>query len=245
MKPSSHYQPRLTAKVSQWEIKSLRDFAAHIAIMLETTDPHARLIELVRTGDEVAWQTLIAKFEGRLLAFAESRLRDRAASEDIVQETFIGFLTSLPNYDAQRPLEGYLFSICAYKLTDHLRKIGRRPPLVSHARHEQDDMTMRLPGFGRAASSIARSGERKHLEEEAVASATRESILRCKERGDWQKLCCLELLIVCGLPNKQVASRLNLSEQQVANWKSDFYIRLKSVIQRAGLDADVFPELYV
>lgn len=212
--------------------------------MLETSDPHARLIDAVRSGDEDAWQTLIARFEGRLLAFAESRLRDRAASEDIVQETFIGFLTSLPNYDAQRPLEGYLFSICAYKLTDHLRKIGRRPPLASQRRSEEDDLTLRLAGSGRAASSIARSGERKHLEEEAVAKATQESIRKWKERGDWQKLRCLELLIVCGVSNKEVAQRLSLSEQQVANLKSDFYIRLKAIIQRSGLDADVFPELH-
>jgi RNA polymerase sigma-70 factor, ECF subfamily len=210
--------------------------------MKETTDPYAYLIEAIRAGDATAWQSLIAKFEGRLLAFAESRLRDRTASEDIVQETFIGFLTSLPNYDSQRPLEGYLFSICAYKLTDHLRKMGRRPPLVS-ARRNEDDLTMQLAGSARVASSIVRSGERKQLEEQAVAKTTLESIQRWKERGDWQKLRCLELLIVCGLANKDVAQRTGLTEQQVANLKSDFYIRLKSMIQRSGLDPDVFPEL--
>ena len=134
--------------------------------MPETPDPHATLIDAIRAGDAGAWQALIAKFEGRLLAFAESRLRDRASSEDIVQETFIGFLTSLPNYDSRRPLEGYLFSICAYKLTDHLRKMGRRPPLVSTRSREGDDLTMQLPGSARVASSIVRSGERKRLEEE-------------------------------------------------------------------------------
>jgi len=212
--------------------------------MQETPDPHAVLIDAIRAGDAGAWQSLIAKFEGRLLAFAESRLRDRAASEDIVQETFIGFLTSLPNYDSRRPLEGYLFSICAYKLTDHLRKMGRRPPLVSTRSRDGDDLTMQLPGSARVASSIVRSGERKRLEEDAVAEATRDSIQRWKERGDWQKLRCLELLLVCGFANKDVAQRTGLTEQQVANLKSDFYIRIKSIIQRSGLDSDVFPELH-
>ena len=69
---------------------------------------------------------MIARFEGRLLAFVEVRLRDRAASEDVVQEAFVGFLTSLPNYNESRPLEGYLFSIAAHKLTDHLRPAGVR-----------------------------------------------------------------------------------------------------------------------
>ena len=212
--------------------------------MQETPDPYGALIDAIRAGDGGAWQSLIAKFEGRLLAFAESRLRDRAASEDIVQETFIGFLTSLPNYDSRRSLEGYLFSICAYKLTDYLRKVGRRPPLVSTRSRDGDDLTMQLPGSARVSSSIVRSGERKRLEEDAVAEATRDSIQKWKERGDWQKLRCLELLLVCGLANKDVAQRTGLTEQQVANLKSDFYIRLKSIIQRSGLDSDVFPELH-
>ena len=53
------------------------------------------LIQRIRGGDSDAWNDLIARYEGRLLAFAESRVGRRAASEDIVQETFIGFLNSL------------------------------------------------------------------------------------------------------------------------------------------------------
>ena len=91
------------------------------------------LIAKIREGDGDAWGSLIDRYEGRLLAFVESRLTNRSASEDIVQETFVGFLNSLPNYDGARSLESYLFSICAYKMTDFLRREGRRPaiPLLS------------------------------------------------------------------------------------------------------------------
>ena len=85
------------------------------------------LVERIRKGDTDAWCDLIARYEVRLLAFAESRLGRRAPSEDVVQETFIGFLHSLPNYDFKRSLEAFLFAICTYKLTDHLRGEGRRP----------------------------------------------------------------------------------------------------------------------
>src|SRR5436190_9649131 len=84
-------------------------------------------VDRIRAGDAETWNEFIARYEGRLLAYVEGRLRDRSAGEDIVQETFIGFLNSLPNYDPRRPLEGYLFSIAAHKLTDHLRRSGRRP----------------------------------------------------------------------------------------------------------------------
>jgi RNA polymerase sigma-70 factor (ECF subfamily) len=50
-------------------------------------------------------------------------------------------------------------------------------------------------------------------------------------------------MIVLGWGNKQVAEALSLSEQQVANFKSDFQIRMKAIIKRSELDESVFPEL--
>lgn len=211
--------------------------------MNQTPPEEDPLVTAVRGGDADAWQTLIDRFEGRLLAFVGSRIGDRTASEDIVQETFIGFLTSLPNYDGSRPLESYLFSICAYKITDYLRRQGRRPVLVSTSGRSQSADPLQLPAGGRVASSMARSVERRRLEETAIREALAQSIARWKQRGDWTKLRCLELLLVSGLANREVAAQTGLSEQQVANYKSDFLLRLKSILSRAGLNSDVFPEL--
>ena len=206
-------------------------------------NPDSLLIERIRSGDSDAWNDLITRYEGRLLAFVESRIGHRAASEDIVQEAFIGFLNSLPNYDGRRPLESYLFSICAYKLTDYLRREGRRPAVPLSAGPDSGGQ-WQLPGADRAASSIARSGERKGLEEQAVASALREQVERWMKRGDWTKMKCTELLFVRGWANKHVATELEISEQQVANFKFDFIARMRSIIRRQGLSEDVFPELY-
>lgn len=200
------------------------------------------LVAKIREGDSDAWQSLIDRFEGRLLAYTRSRIRDSAAAEDIVQEAFVGFLISLPNYDGGRPLESYLFSICAYKLTDHLRREGRRPSLQLHGRSSSAG-EMDLQGSARVASSIARSVERKRIEEQAVLDAMAEQIARWKQGGNWSKLQAIELMIVRGWGNKRVAESLDLSEQQIANFKSDFQIRMKSIIHRAELDESVFPEL--
>jgi RNA polymerase sigma-70 factor, ECF subfamily len=202
------------------------------------------VIEDIRHGKPEAWNRLIAQFEGRLLAFVDSRLRNRAASEDVVQETFIGFLTSLPNYDPTRPLESWLFTIASHKLTDHLRREGRRPALPLSTTDGSDGGAWQLPGPGRAASSMARSGERRRLEEDALAEAVSGEIARWRERGDWVKLRCIEVLLVRGAANKDVATMLDLSEQQVANFKSDFLGRLRTLVKRQQLSEDVFPELY-
>src|SRR5262245_62542559 len=91
------------------------------------SDSDRLLIQQIRQGDSRAWETLISRYEGRLLAFVHRRLRDRAASEGVVQESFVGFLNSLPNFDDRRELQTYLFTIASHKLTDHLRRSGRRP----------------------------------------------------------------------------------------------------------------------
>ena len=202
----------------------------------------AALVEQIRAGNEAAWSELIARFEGRLLAFVDSRLRRRDAAEDVVQETLIGFLSSLPNYDPSRSLEGYLFSIAAHKLTDHLRREGRRPALPLSA-GDSSGGSWNLPGKDRPASSIMRSGERRELEAVALAAAIREQVDRWRSRGEWWKICCAELLFVRGWANKDVATELEISEQQVANQKFDFLARLRTLLERQKLSADVFPEL--
>lgn len=199
------------------------------------------LIERIRRAETDAWDEVISRFEGRLLAFVESRLRNRSAAEDVVQETFIGFLTSLPNYDISRPLESYLFSIAAHKLTDQLRREGRRPtvPLTPSG----SDSQWEPPSPARGASSLMRSGERRKIEESSLAAAMGEVIEHWRSRGDWQKVQCLELLMVRGWANKEVASRLNISEQAVANYKFEFLTKLRGSVKKQGLPHDVFPEL--
>jgi RNA polymerase sigma-70 factor (ECF subfamily) len=199
------------------------------------------LVNRIRSGESEAWNELIARFEGRLLAFVEGRLGRRSAGEDVVQETFLGFLNSLPNFEDSRPLESYLFSIAAHKLTDHLRREGRRPTLPLAV--GSDGNEWEPPDRGRAVSSIMRSGERKGLEEDAIVEALNEQIDRLRSRGEWQKLGCLELLFVRGWPNRDVAIQLKMSEQTVANFKFEFLARLRTLVRKQGLSEDVFPEL--
>jgi hypothetical protein len=100
-----------------------------------------------------------------------------------------------------------------------------------------------IPGSARVASSIARSVERRGLEEKAVVEALEAQVEHWQKRGEWTKLKCIELLFLCGWANKDVAAELGLSEQQVANYKFDFVARLQTIIRRQGLSPEVFPEL--
>ena len=206
------------------------------------------LISRIRAGEPDAWNEIIARYEGRLLGFVTRRVVNRAAAEDLVQETFVGFLNSLPNYDPDQSLEGYLFSIAAHKLTDHLRREGRRPTMPLLAEDSSDGWQPAgapgTPGRGRRASSIVRSRERHGLEETALVKAVGEMIAHWRRRGQGERLQCIELLWVRGWSNKEVAVRLGISEQAVANYKFETIARLRSAVRGQGLPEEVFPELY-
>lgn len=190
------------------------------------------LIARIRSGDEAAWQECIDRFEGRLMAFALSRLGNRATAEDVVQETFVGFLTSLPNYDDDTPIENFLFAIAAHKLTDVLRREGRRPTLPLMA--ESSSRPGQEPaGRSRVASSLARSRERKSGEEAVVADCLQGLIEQWFQKGEWERLKCIELLFVQGRANKDVASRLGITEQAVANHKHFVVAKLKDAARIA------------
>ncbi len=184
------------------------------------------LVAHIRAGDADAWQECIDRYEGRLIAFVVSRLGNRTTAEDVVQETFVGFLTSLPNYDDNTPLESFLFAIAAHKLTDVLRREGRRPTLPLLAK-DSDGTDPQISGRARVASSLARSRERKSGEESVVADCLRGLIGQWIRGGEFERLKCLELLLVQGRPNKDVAARLGISEQAVANHKHFVVSKLK------------------
>lgn len=201
------------------------------------------LIQGIRNGDPGAWEQLISRYEGRLLAFARQRLQDRSLSEDVVQDTFVGFLTSLPNFDDRRELQTYLFTIAAYKITDQLRRSSRRPH-YSHGEANDDMLNHQLDARQGTASSAARSAEQRQLEQTAIARAMAQLVQKWRADGDYQRLKVMELLLCRGWPNRDVAKYLKVSEQQVANIRFAAMKKVAEHVRAAGLPVDVFPELY-
>ena len=79
--------------------------------------------------------------------------------------------------------------------------------------------------------SIARGREAEFAETSVVIACLREQIDRCREADHYERLKVWELLLVRGLPNRDVADLLKVSEQAVANHKLFLMNKLK---QAAG-----------
>ena len=209
-----------------------------------STESDRLLVRQLRDGGSAAdraWKELVDRYEGRLCSYIRRRLHDHATTDDAVQETFIGFLNSLANFDDKRELQMWLFTIASHKVTDQLRKMGRRPQLNGGEAEEQ--MGRKPDDRQRPASSIARSKERLELEHHAIGRAIRELVSGFQQNGDYVRVQVLELLFVKGWPNWQVAEFLKVRVQQVANYRFSAVKKLTEAMQAAGLPIDVFPEL--
>lgn len=201
------------------------------------------LIQEIRSGADDAWMRFVDRFSGRLQAFVRKKIRDSATVEDIVQETFIGFINSLPNFDESRPIDSFLFTICRYRIIDHFKKTGRRPAISSLTTTDSQQQ-IELPDAIRGASTIYRSGERRRAEENALLQILQQEVTLLIENEAWIKLACLELIFVSSTPNKEIAELLQLSQPQVASFKHEFVDKIKRQMLRLGVNADLFPELY-
>lgn len=194
----------------------------------------AYLIEAVQAGDQRAWQTVIERYQGRLLSFARRRLSQTSEAEDLVQETFLGLLRSLPRYDTSRSLETYLFAILRNKLSDYFRKVqkGQRQSLDTL---ETDEAPSRWLDADTPSRHVARQ-ENIEAQRAALVACLRGWVEQCCGHQRFQDLIVIEMLIVLGLRNKEVASDLGLSETGVAGIKFRVLQRWRQLTTEAAVD---------
>ncbi len=70
-----------------------------------------RLIEALRRRDEDAFAALIDRYHASLLRLAQLYVPDRAAAEEVVQETWVGVLKGIDRFEGRSSLKTWLFRI--------------------------------------------------------------------------------------------------------------------------------------
>src|SRR5947209_12230384 len=126
------------------------------------------LVDRVRQRDGGAWAQLVARYQGRLRAFARARGSRDADADDLVQETFLRLLRSVDTFRGEASLESYLFLLLRRTMVDDHR--GRLP--ADGAVTSLDASGMPLPPApGLTASRYAASAEQLDRHRAALAVA--------------------------------------------------------------------------
>jgi RNA polymerase sigma-70 factor (ECF subfamily) len=100
-----------------------------------------QLMAEYRRGDRGSFAELVRRYERELYHFLVRFLGDRAAAEDVFQETFLQIHQSADQFDPQRRFRPWLFTIAANKARDLIRSQARRPtnPLQATINPGDDD----------------------------------------------------------------------------------------------------------
>jgi RNA polymerase sigma-70 factor (ECF subfamily) len=203
---------------------------------MESGGADSFLVAAIREGDQRAWHQLIDRYQGRLLAFARSRLGTGGDAEDALQETFLGFVTSLRHYDENRSLETYLFAILRYKIGEVLTKRKRRPEFTAGFDIEDDSPGIPEPSDSETPSQVAAGHERTARQKAVIARIIRRLIEEYRDRGKLEDLQVIELLFFVGMRNKEVDKTLGRDEKAVAGVKFRALARLREHLD--ALDAE-------
>lgn len=189
--------------------------------MGEATQAEQYLVDRIRKGDDQAWSELVGRYHGRLLAFAQRQLGQRADAEDVVQDTFVNFIRALGAFRSQCGLESYLFTILRRKIIDIYRrgeskKIGLIQDLYkSHPGREESDYLSGFASTEPTASWYVRRDERKDTLLDAFAEALLQVLDQMKKSLNFESLKVIELLFFCQLSNSDTAEVLRLEPSRV------------------------------
>jgi RNA polymerase sigma factor (sigma-70 family) len=82
-----------------------------------------RLIVLVRRGQHAAFETLVARYQARLLAFCRHMLGSREDAEDVLQEVFAAAYNAIMGDDRAINVRPWLYRIARNRSLNHLRRV--------------------------------------------------------------------------------------------------------------------------
>ena len=77
----------------------------------KVTYEELELIESLRKGEESAFATLIERYHGRLLRFAQTFVSNQAVAEEVVQETWMAVLEGIHRFEGRSSLKTWIFQI--------------------------------------------------------------------------------------------------------------------------------------
>ena len=80
------------------------------------------VVALARAGRESGYRELLRRYERPIFSLIYRMVRDRAAAEDLAQETFIKVLNALDSYRPEFKFSSWIFKIANNAAIDHLRR---------------------------------------------------------------------------------------------------------------------------
>ncbi|MEZ4742972.1 MAG: sigma-70 family RNA polymerase sigma factor [Bdellovibrionota bacterium] len=170
----------------------------------------ASLMAKAQTGDNEAYSLLLREIRKILQAFVSSRIHDKNAVEDVVQEILLGIHNAKHTYDSSKAFTPWMYTIAKYKYIDHIRKWTRKEKNIISDEGILDQII-----------SIKEDNIESNLKDELRVAI--------QKLPDKQKI-AVQLMKLEGLSVKEVSQRTGMSETSVKVTAHRGYKALKKLL---------------
>ena len=120
------------------------------------------LVCRAKFGDKEALNKIVDMYYDDIYKFLYRRMGNKAAAEDVTQDTFIKFIKNLPYYKEKNKLKSFLFTIAINSSNDFFR------------RHKQETSLLSLDNVG---DEITEEGTEDEILQKEEALIVRKAIL--------------------------------------------------------------------
>lgn len=165
-----------------------------------------------------------------LLKFALLQVRNRAAAEDIVQDTFVAAVPALDRFEGRSSLRTWLTRILLNNVADHMRASGREVPIDVHA---GEDGTDGIEAFFQANGRYAEMPRHWQDPDEALSQSRFYEMLELCVTGLSERAGRVFLLReLMGLSIEEICKELAISESNCSVLLHRSRIRLRACLEK-------------
>ena len=174
-------------------------------------DDTAALVRRCRGGDALAWEDLVRRYQGRVLAVARHYVGDLDDARDLTQEIFLRIYRRLDSCRDPERLLAWILKLARHACIDHLRRRRSRQPWrrddavplssLAHGQPTPEDVSCRESSQRLVRRALQRLG-RRHRE-----------VLILREI---QGLPLEEVASLLGIPGGTVKSRAHRAKLELA-----------------------------
>lgn len=185
-----------------------------------------------RDGDQAAFEELVGRFRQELFHFLVRFVSNRAAAEDLFQETFLQVHLSIHTFDLSRNFKPWLFTIAANKARDWLRRNSRQQaaPLSAMVDSSQDDGRTFIDLLEADLPLPTEDMEKQETRElvQEVIGALPDHLREVLLLAYFHRFAYKEIAAMLGIPLGTVKSRLHAAVGTFAElWKSRYETQQK------------------
>jgi RNA polymerase sigma-70 factor (ECF subfamily) len=190
----------------------------------ELRDPDVRLMLQVRDDNAAAFEELVLRYQGRLIAVLEQLVRQRDVAEDLAQEVFLRVFRARKSYQPGAKFSTWLFTIANNVASNALRSLARRREVNITAPHGQEKSSPLLEQIALEASGMMPT---RQVDRSERAEIVQRAIEALNER---QRLA----LLLCkfeGMSYAEIGETMGLTSQAVKSLLSRARVNLRSALE--------------